>query len=157
MVFWSTAEGPGRACCVQEMSMTISIRRGKGRSLDAYSTAHWLKSINNKTTQWGTRLLVHCRSITNQLYFLVCGWNIYSVYLAVLQLKICWVSIYASPHLSVYERLQTTDLEEMLRVFRNRSPFLFPSLLPPSLYPSPTLFSPSPPSLTAVLSQWVCV
>ena len=51
------------------MSMTISIRRGKGRSLDAYCTAHWLGSINNKTTQWGARLLVHRRAITNQLYF----------------------------------------------------------------------------------------
>lgn len=61
MVFWSTAEGPWRVCCVQEMSMTISIRRRKGRSLDAYSTAHWLKSINNKTTQRGARLLVHCK------------------------------------------------------------------------------------------------
>lgn len=61
--------GPGRVRCVQEMSMTISIRRGKGRSLDAYSTAQWLKSINNKTTQWGARALVHCRSIANQLFF----------------------------------------------------------------------------------------
>lgn len=43
--------GQDRVCSVREMSMMISIRRGKGRSLDAYSTAHWLKSVNNKTTQ----------------------------------------------------------------------------------------------------------
>lgn len=73
MVFWSSAEGPGRVCCVQEMSMAISIRRGKGRSLNAYSTAHWLKSINNKTTQWGARLLVH-RKIHRKS---ICVWGKY--------------------------------------------------------------------------------
>lgn len=133
MVFWSTAEGPGRACCVREMSMTISIRRGKGRSLDAYSTAHWLKSINNKTTQWGARLLVHYRSITNQLYFPVCGWNVYSCAPCCAPIKDpLWsgVCIYASG-------VQNTDLKDMLRVFRNRSPFLFP--LPPQPFIHPPL------------------
>lgn len=46
-VFWSTAEGGW----LGKMSLTISIRRGKGRLIHAYSTLHWLKSINKRTTQ----------------------------------------------------------------------------------------------------------
>ena len=54
--------------------------------------------------------------------------------LAVLQLKICCVPL----HFSSYASVQTTDLKEMLRVFRNRSPFLFP-LSPPSSFIHPPL------------------
>lgn len=123
----------GAGTGVQETSMTISIRRGKGRSIDAYSTAHWLKSINNKTTQCGARWLVHCRSNTNQLCFPVLG----EIFIL---LTLLW-SNYRSPvcllmplRISLCEEVQSADLKEMLRVFRNRSPFLFPSP-PPLIHP----------------------
>lgn len=134
MVFWSTAEGPSWVCCVRKMSMTISIRRGKGRSLDAYSTAHWLKSIINKTTKWRgllTSSLLCCKSIPNQLLYLIC--------------KLCWapLCIYVKVCLYLFHISLWIDESKILtsrrcRVFRNRSSLPFP--ISSSLKPSPTLF-----------------
>lgn len=83
-----------------------------------------LKSINNKTTERGAHLLLHCRSSPNQLHLFVRGWNIYSVHRVVRQLKICFC---LCPFDSVPVcRSPNTDLKEMLKVFRNRSAFLSP-------------------------------
>lgn len=85
-----------------------------------------LKSINNKTTERGAHLLLHCRSSPNQLHLFVRGWNIYSVHRVVRQLKICFC---LCPFDSVPVcRSPNTDLKEMLKVFRNRSAFLSPPL-----------------------------
>lgn len=145
--------GPGRVCCVREMSMTISIRRGKGRSLDAYCTAHWLRSINNKTTQWEAQLLVHSRSITNQLCFPVCGWNIYSAHLAVPPIKdLC---LYA-PHrlfLCVNPKHWPQGDGESMQTQISSSP---PPPIPLFIYPH-SLFTISPISACSVVAVSLCV
>lgn len=62
-----------------------------------------------------------------------------------------------SVSLPLYVRVQTTDLEELVRVFRSRSPFLFP-LNPPHPFIHPhSLFTISPISACSVVAVSLCV
>lgn len=151
VVVWAAAEELKSSLRVREMSLMISMRRAKGRPLHAYSSARRLKSINNKTTQWEAHLRAHCRSITNQLCFLV------SVkYLSCSPCRASFkdpLCVFSCPTAS-FSPNQWPHWDALS--IRKHISSLFVHIYPP-VRPSPTLFSLFPPCLTAELSQWVCV
>lgn len=135
---------------VREMSMMISIRRGKGRSLDAYSTAHWLKSINNKTTQWGAHLVVHSIPIANQLHFPVYGRNIYPAFKDLLHVCLCIsssLSVCKSPN-----HWPQGDAESIQKQIPLSIPIILPHLSIPHSF-----FTISPISDCSVVAVSLCV
>lgn len=134
MVFWFAAERPRQVCYVLEMSVKISIRRGKaGHPMHIPQPIGWEVLIIKQHNKGFAYQHAADPLQINYAFF----WNIYSTYFSGPHLK-SFICVYLCPVATIYiKKVSANNLTEMLKVFRNRLSFLFLPHSPFTISPMP--------------------